>query len=68
MKGTSDDGDNGQWHILGPPSAPKKLYMRSPNRLLEYPEDTKGVEPVGYRGALLSTLLRATVHAFIQFA
>jgi hypothetical protein len=33
-----------------------------------FPKATRGFEPISYRGALLSTLLHATVHVFIQFA
>jgi hypothetical protein len=29
---------------------------------------TRGLEPISYRGALLSTLLHATVHVYTQFA
>jgi hypothetical protein len=32
------------------------------------PNATRGLEPISYRGALLSTLLHATVYVFTQFA
>jgi hypothetical protein len=32
------------------------------------PQATRGVEPISYRGALVSTLLRATVYTNTQFA
>jgi hypothetical protein len=35
---------------------------------VSFPKATRGVEPISYRGALLSTLLHATVYAFTQFA
>jgi hypothetical protein len=31
-----------------------------------FPKATRGFEPIGYRGALLSTLLHATVYKFIH--
>jgi hypothetical protein len=31
-----------------------------------FPKATRGFEPVSYRGALLSTLLHATVYMFLQ--
>jgi hypothetical protein len=33
-----------------------------------FPEARRGLERIGYRGALLSALLRATVYVFTQFA
>jgi ribosomal protein L32E len=31
-----------------------------------FPKATRGLEPIGYRGALLSTLLHATVYMFLH--
>jgi hypothetical protein len=32
----------------------------------EFPKATRGFEPISYRGALLNTLLNATVYMFLQ--
>jgi hypothetical protein len=52
------DSGHGVWlkktQFPTPPSFPVK-------------ETTKGLEPISYRGALLSTLLHATVYVFTEF-
>jgi hypothetical protein len=36
--------------------------------VVSFPKVTRGLEPISYKGALLSSLLHATVLVFTQFA
>jgi hypothetical protein len=49
-------------------SLDKRSASFSRHFILLFPKATRGLEPISYRGALLSTLLHATVYDYTQFA
>jgi hypothetical protein len=46
--------------------ATASVYPKIKSHGYLFPKATRGFEPISYRGALLSTLLHATVHMFIH--
>jgi hypothetical protein len=45
----------------------KLLVIYSERLVVQFPKTTRDIEPISYRGALLSTLLDATVYMYTCF-